>query len=197
MFIKSYRLLIIALVLGGTWQLGQGLYIHAKALLAQQLLEHAWHETQQGQQQVKPWPWADAWPVARMTVPRLGVDLIVLEGDSGRNLAFAPGHNPGSVLPGDTGNSFISAHRDTHFRFLQYLEPGDIIDIQTGDGKMIHYRVENSRVVDAAEARVRSSGGQSRLILVTCYPFDAVIPGGQQRYLVSAVDQSLAATVKF
>lgn len=181
------RIGIILVMLAGIWLVGSGLYIHAKALLAQVLLERAWADTLQGEQEARPWPWADAWPVARMKVPRLGVDLVVLEGDSGRNLAFAPGHNPASALPGQAGNGFISAHRDTHFRFLQKLQRNDEVQIQTTEGKWINYRVEDSQVVNAEHVRVINENNVSRLMFVTCYPFDAVTPGGDLRYLVSAV----------
>ena len=197
MLAKPRRVLLVILVLAGSWQLGLGLYIHAKAVFAQVLLERAWAATLLGQQQVKPWPWADTWPVARMKVPRLGIDLIVLDGDSGRNLAFAPGHNPASPLPGDIGNSFISAHRDTHFRFLQNLKPGDVIEMQRADGQRFQYRVENAIVENASQAVVTKTEEVSRLILVTCYPFDAIVPGGEQRYLVSAVDDVNQTSVVF
>ena len=84
--------MLIALPLCGVWQLGLGAWIHAKAMLAQSLLETAWSETLRTGKEVKPWPWADTWPVARLTVPRLGIRRIVLAGASGSSLAFGPGH---------------------------------------------------------------------------------------------------------
>ena len=86
--------IVIAIVLiTGGWQFGQGVYIYAKAELAQYLLVAAWQETKQTQQPVKPWSWADTWPVARIEVPTHNIDLIVLSGDIGRTLAFGPGHH--------------------------------------------------------------------------------------------------------
>ena len=61
------------LVLGG-WQAGQGLYMTAKAELAQVLLEDAWEETKRTGTHVKAWGWADTWPVARVTAPRVNGD---------------------------------------------------------------------------------------------------------------------------
>ena len=92
----GYRLLLVGLVIAGSWQVMQGLYIHAKAMLAQELLEYAWKQTQQGESRATPWPWADTWPVARLSVPSQNISLIVLAGDSGRTLAFGPGHNFGA-----------------------------------------------------------------------------------------------------
>ena len=98
--------------------MAQGLYIPAKAVVAQQLLQLAWERAQDGARAARSWPWADTPPVARLIVPELDIDQIVLEGASGRTLAFGPGVLPGSVPPGDAGHIVISGHRDTHFRFL-------------------------------------------------------------------------------
>ena len=170
----------------GLWQLGDGAWIHAKAALAQVLLEDAWERTQKGEDKVRPWPWADTWPVARLRVPRLDVSVIVLEGASGRTLAFGPGHHQGTPLPGRPGNSLISAHRDTHFRFLKDLEPGDEIRVEGTAGTSRRYRVTGTAIVDRREARFPADDDRPRLTLVTCYPFDAVVPGGPLRYLVFA-----------
>ena len=184
----GYVLLIAALVIAGTWQIGQGLYIHAKALLAQELLENAWLKTRNGEQRATPWPWADTWPVARLLVPSQNISLIVLAGDSGRTLAFGPGHNFGSATLGENGNSFVSGHRDTHFRFLEYLQPGDRVYVDTPQGQRKVYRIEQASIVEAGEAWVESEPQTSRLSLVTCYPFESIVPGGSQRYIVSAVE---------
>ena len=61
-----------------------------KAEVAQQLLNRAWTATSDDRRNVKPWPWADTWPVARLRLPGSGEPLTVLAGASGRNLAFAP-----------------------------------------------------------------------------------------------------------
>lgn len=184
----GYRLLLVGLVIAGSWQLGQGLYIHAKAMLAQELLEYAWEQTQQGESRATPWPWADTWPVARLSVPSQNISLIVLAGDSGRTLAFGPGHNFGSATLGENGNSFISGHRDTHFRFLEYLQPGDQVIVDMPQGRQKVYRVEQATIADAADAWVESEPLMSRLSLITCYPFESIIPGGSQRYIVSAIE---------
>src|SRR5882762_7872122 len=83
---------IALLVALGTWELGRGAWIQAKAWLAQSLIAHAWTRTLSGERQAKPWPWADTWPVARLTVPRLGIERYVLAGADGAAMAFAPGH---------------------------------------------------------------------------------------------------------
>ena len=179
---RGHWLLLLALL--AAWQLGQAGYIHAKALLAQHLLQTAWQRTLAGETKVRPWPWADTWPVARLQVPRLGVDLIVLDGASGSSLAFGPGHLHGSALPGAAGNSIISGHRDTHFAFLRQLQPGDTIQLQVMTGQQRLFRMTQKQVFDARSHRLAAGDEAARLILLTCYPFDALVPGGPLRYLV-------------
>jgi sortase A len=179
-------LVAAALLAAGLWQLAAGLWIPAKAALAQRLLERAWTSRQQGAAEPRPWPWADTSPVGRLVVERLDVDLIVLAGSSGRTLAFAPGHVTGTALPGRQGHVVIAAHRDTHFAFLRDLRVGDHVTLLGPDGRRTAYRVEATTVVDASEARLVADVDLETLTLVTCWPFDAAVPGGPLRYLVSA-----------
>ena len=183
----SILIIAISVIVGG-WQFGHGVYIYAKAELAQYLLAGAWEESKQTQQPVKPWPWADTWPVARLTVPNLNVDLIVLAGDSGRTLAFGPGHNFGSALPGDIGNSIISAHRDTHFEFLQNLSAGDEIIIENPQGIKKYFTVINTHVIDSRDAYIPVDYDNAALTLVTCFPFNSMTSGGPLRFVVVAVE---------
>jgi sortase A len=168
------------------WQIGSASYIHAKAILAQVLLENAWDKTVHGQQEVKPWPWADTWPISRLDVPGLGVDRIVLAGASGSSLAFGPGHLFGSSLPEQQGNIVIAGHRDTHFRFLKDIQKGELIQLQSLTGKTIQYEVSETIIVDEKQAEYLANTFENKLTLITCYPFDAVRPGGPLRYLVIA-----------
>ncbi len=172
------------------WQIGSASYIHAKAILAQVLLETAWDRTVHGQQEVKPWPWADTWPISRLDVPGLGIDRIVLAGASGSSLAFGPGHLFGSSLPGQQGNTVIAGHRDTHFRFLKDIQPGELIQLQSLTGQTIQYEVSETIIVDEKQTEYLVSTSDNTLTLITCYPFDAIRPGGPLRYLVIAKQQS-------
>ena len=174
---------VVLLALGG-WQLGAAGAIHAKAWLAQVLLARAWADTLDGAGPRRPWPWADTVPVARLRVPELKVDQIVLSGASGRTLAFGPGHLDGTAAPGAPGHSVVSGHRDTQFRFLRDLRPGMVLQVQRGDGQWQAYRVRGSEVIDARHARLSPATERPALTLVTCYPFDAIAPGGPLRYLV-------------
>ncbi len=186
----SLKGLLIVLPLCGMWQIGSASYIHTKAILAQVLLETAWDKTVHGQQEVKPWPWADTWPISRLDVPGLGIDRIVLAGASGSSLAFGPGHLFGSSLPGQQGNIVIAGHRDTHFRFLKDIQQGEIIHLQSLTGKTIQYEVSKTVIVDEKQAKYLANTSENHLTLITCYPFDAIHPGGPLRYLVIAKQQS-------
>ena len=175
----------LLLAIGG-WQFGEAAWIHAKAVLAQILIKQAWFETQTGARTVRPWSWADTWPVARLSVPGLGIDQIVLAGATGRTLAFGPAHMDGTAAPGDDGLSVISGHRDTHFRFLQRMKMNDVLILTDDSGQSRRFRVTDTAVVNAEESGLERLPGAPSLALVTCYPFDAVDPGGPLRYLVFA-----------
>src|SRR5439155_17924805 len=118
----------------GLCLLAQGGLIHAKALLAQVLLERAFAEMIATGKPAKPWSWADTRPVARIEVPRLSVSAIALEGSSGQALAFGPGHVERTPEAGDEGTTVYSGHRDTHFSFLGDVAIGDEIKVTRGDG---------------------------------------------------------------
>ena len=182
------RLRVIALwsvLAGAAWQFGGAAYIHVKAVLAQTLLRDAWAQTLRGSRNVRPWPWADTWPVARLRAPRHDQHLIVLAGASGRTLAFAPGHLHGSAALAQPGRTVIAGHRDTHFAFLQQLRLGDELLLQDHAGFTHRFRVSDTRVVDSLTARL-SLDGAKQLVLITCFPFDALAAGGPMRFVVLA-----------
>jgi sortase A len=161
------------------------LYIPAKAQLAQVLISRAFARSIEDRTPIKPWHWADTWPIARLTIERLGEDTYVLAGAHGSALAFGPGHLDGSALPGTRGVSVIAGHRDTHFRFLEHLEPGDVIRLQDVEGHWSSWTVNDMEIVDAnVNPALLLTPGQDTLVLVTCYPFDAVQTGGSLRYIV-------------
>lgn len=183
------RAALTAALLTCLWQFGQAGYIHAKAWLAQILIGHAWEQTQAGAAQVRPWPWADTWPVARLRAPAQGVDLYVLAGADGRSIAFGPGHVYGTALPGEPGNSVLGAHRDTHFAFLQWLKDGSVLEVETPNRRVLRYIVAHREVVDQHDLRPLAQPAAGReLTLVTCWPFDALRAGGPLRYVVTAME---------
>lgn len=185
LLLQRRSLLRIALLCAALALLGNAGYLQAKAWLAQQLLEQSWQRRLAGDAEAKPWPWADTQPLARLRVPRLALEQIVLSGDSGRTLAFGPAWNEGSARFGEPGASVVSGHRDTHFTFLRTVEIGDSLELTDLRGSY-RYRVEARYIVDAQHQRIAASGGEERLLLVTCYPFDDWVAGGPLRYVVEA-----------
>ncbi|MEQ1626484.1 MAG: class GN sortase [Nitrospira sp.] len=176
--------LMVFLLAISLWQIGEGSWIYAKAGLAQHLLQRAWSRTLAGETGVKPWPWADTWPVARLIVPSQNIDQIVLEGAYGRTLAFGPGHVESAQPIGSSGTIILTGHRDTHFRFLQRLERNDVIELEAPTGIRRRYRVKETRIADSRSASIGIEQDQPQLVLVTCYPFDSPMPGTLWRYVV-------------
>src|SRR3954452_8601299 len=170
-------ILPILLALAGLVLLGQGGYIHAKAILAQILLERAFTEAIATGHATKPWSWADTWPVARIEVKRINASTIVLAGSSGQALAFGPGHVERTPDAGERGVAVYSAHRDTHFRFLRDVVIGDEIEITRSDGRIFRYRADSTSIVHFDASGIDPLGSGYELVLSTCWPFDALTAG--------------------
>lgn len=183
---RRHRTTLISLTLlmisGFAW--GNAFYIHAKAKLAQYLIADAWERSLQSNSNIKPWPWADTWPVARFVSKERKQDLYVLAGSSGSSLAFGPGHLDGTVLPGELGATVIGGHRDTHFTFLEQLQVGELLYMQDKQGQWHSYEITELAVEDSRDSGLVIAHEANELILVTCYPFDAYVPGGPLRYVV-------------
>jgi sortase A len=176
----AFALAVLGIVL-----IGQGTWIYAKAMLAQVLLDRAFAQTVASGHTVKPWFWADTWPVARIEVPRIGQSAIVLAGASGQALAFGPGHVERTPEAGERGTAIYSAHRDTHFAFLRSVVIGDEIRVTRGDGAQFRYRVTHNSIVRWDASGVDPLADGHHLVLATCWPLDAKF-SGPLRYLVHA-----------
>ena len=174
-----------ALALAGLWLIGDALYIRAKAVLAQVLLDRAFAAEITSGAIVKPWSWADTWPVARIEVPRLAAHAIVLAGGSGQALAFGPGHLERTPEAGEPGTAVYAAHRDTHFAFLGHIEAGDEIVVTRRDGATARFRVTYAQVARWDSSGIDPAAPGRHLALVTCWPIDSAIPG-PLRYVVHA-----------
>lgn len=164
------------------------IWIPVKAELAQHLLERALLRTLAGEPDAKPWPWADTHAVAILEVPRLGLREIVLEGSSGRNLAFGPTLVNHNRLE-QTSDRILSGHRDTHFSFLKELKTGDLLRLRTTT-EIRDYRVSWQQAVDSRQQSLVIDDSVDRLTLLTCYPFEAAMPGGPLRWVVTALPDS-------
>ncbi|HEU4631370.1 MAG TPA: class D sortase [Gemmatimonadaceae bacterium] len=125
-------------------------------------------------------PVAPGTPVARLLVPRIALDEIVVEGVDAGELNVSPGHMPETPLPGAVGNAVVSAHRDLHFRRLGQLRVGDTLTTVT-PGRTVTWRIVGRRIVDA-EAPAIHQTTEPTLTLTTCWPI---------RFIGSAPDRLL------
>jgi sortase A len=174
--------------------LADGLWIKAKAQLAQWLIASAWsHSVEQQDHGVKghllnsdslrPWPWADTWPVARLEVPRLQIEQYVMAGLSGQALAFGPAME---LSDQTSGGWMVAGHKDTHFDFLRQLQVGDIVRLTLQDGVTYQFQVSEQQVLDLNLVGESLQVPDNELALVTCYPFGLSESDSSLRYLVSA-----------
>jgi sortase A len=174
-----------AFVILGGLLLGQQAWLAAKARLAGHFIDQAFESHLLDGKAHRPWSWADTHPVGRIEVPRLGVRRTVLAGASGSSLAFGPGHVDGTSVPNGSGNSVVAGHRDSWFAFLEQLRVGDEVILTTRDGAR-RYRVVKTDVHSMWDTDVAAVSGDTRLTLVTCYPFDGLV-GTTHRYVVTCI----------
>jgi len=125
--------------------------------------------------------------LTKLSIPRIGLRAVVIEGTSSRSLLLGPGHMTGSAIPGSNGNSVIAGHRDTFFRHLPRVKTGDAIFIFRS-GKRFHYAVVEKKVVQANDISVlrASKGNQlTELTLITCYPACFIGPAPQRLIILA------------
>ena len=188
---KALWVLCALLLLAGSCLTARALYMRAKAELAGVLIHRAWDQSVRTGEFRPPWPWADTHPIARLRIPRLGYDEIVLEGATPRTLAFGPARMFSGARLGEPGNLLVAGHRTSWFRPLQAIAQGDRIELEWFDphGGELHRRsfeVGEIRVVDPKDVTLLAPTSEEALTLITCYPFghSARSP---LRYIVRAV----------
>lgn len=178
---------LVAFVLGGIC-LSKAAYIPTKGVFADVLIARAWDQSQINGSPVLPWPWMDAQPLVLLSVPRLNHREIILDVVTGQALGFAPSHLQQTPRPGQPGLSVIAAHKNTHFAFLEQIEVGDIIKIETIKGDVTRFEVTSMEIVDKERSGIDLDEPKigAQIALVTCYPFSALSYGGPLRYVVYA-----------
>jgi sortase A len=107
--------------------------------------------------------------LTRLSVPKIDLDSVVVEGTSHQALLLGPGHMKDTPAPGETGNSVITGHRDTFFRHIYELEKGDTVLVQR-EGKTFKYQVVGKKIVEPDDLSVIRPVNGSELTLITCYP---------------------------
>jgi len=122
--------------------------------------------------------------IGRLEITRLGLRVMVLQGDSAQVLRRAVGHLPETTLPGEAGNVAVAGHRDTFFRPLRGVRPGDVITFET-PSTAFQYQVEWTRTVPPSDVEVLRSTEARELTLITCFPFNYV-GSAPNRFVVRA-----------
>ncbi len=175
---RLWPVLIMLLLVWALTDLATAAWIQSKGWLGQQLMQRQW---QAGDPQALPWPGARTRPVARLRVPELRIDRLVVDGMATANLAWGPG-----LQQGPRGHQVIAAHRDTHFAFLGRVQAGQILELEDASGHSSHWAVQDLTVVDSRTTTIDLDAPGPLLTLVTCWPFNAVETGGPLRLLVRA-----------
>lgn len=142
---------------------------------------------QEWQQQNVPLPAQPAGLVTtltRLTVPSIKLDAVVVEGVNRKDLLMGPGHLTGTPEPGQIGNSVISGHRDTFFRHIHELKPGDFVFVERA-GRQYQYQVTGKKVVQPTDMAVVQPTPDAQLTLLTCYPTYYIGPAPQRLVVFS------------
>ncbi len=188
--------MIIGITLSVTvWQFSQGNLVSAQAWVAQNLLHTAWLRAQASGHKVEPWPWANAWPLARLSVPHLNIEEVVLnKADEYGLSSFALEHSKNSVLPGELGNSVLNLHnRETFTRFLKQLKQGDTLVLDSLGSGSWNYQVSAIYIVDKTDTYLVQPSLNRRLTLVSCYFCTAQ---DSRRYVVVAEEIERVVSIK-
>lgn len=182
----------IVLILGGVLLLASSAGVHADRERFQRELDAQFEQEQAAEAPANDAPRTKRRAVARapiaalgrIEIPSIGVRAIIAEGTANRTLDRAVGHVRGTALPGERGNVSLAGHRDTFFKRLRGLEPGDEIRITTRRGRFA-YRVVSTTVVGPRRTDLMRPTRTPTLTLITCYPFHTIGPA-PKRYVVQA-----------
>jgi sortase A len=130
--------------------------------------------------------------LVRLTIAKIGLDAVIVEGTSRKALKLGPGHMEESSLPGHSGNSVIVAHRDTFFRHLDELKEGDAIDLQRR-GEVYRFEVIGRHIVEPTDLSSLRQVSAPQLTLITCYPIHYVGPAPKRLVVVARLITPLDA----
>lgn len=173
-------------------------WLPAKGWISQALISYSWQQSlahQKVLQQpitnhnpiaIKPWPWADTFPIAELSFARLEKNIVILNGGDPTTLAFSAG----AIAPFNQINGVtpfvVAGHNDSHFSFLENIQMKDIISMRDQHGKSQLYQVEAIDIIDASTGQFPILANDSSLILITCYPFNTIGNNSDERYVITA-----------
>jgi sortase A len=192
---KFFRIILALTLVAGASLTARAGYLHAKAELASILIHRAWEENIRTGNSRPPWPGADSHPVARLRIPRLHYDEIVLDAATPRTLALGPARLLSGASLGEPGNLQFAGHRDTWFRPLESIAVGDTIEVQwfesrTHQLRQRAYAVSTIDIVKPGDTSLLAQTPNDILTLVTCYPFSRS-PRSPLRFIVRAAPDLL------
>lgn len=127
---------------------------------------------------------ARAETLTRVSIPKINLDAIVVEGATPKQLAIGPAHMTETALPGETGNAVITGHRDTFFRHIYELQMGDAIFVRRS-GDVFKYEVTGKKIVKPEDVSVLNPTTDAQLTLITCYPTYYVGPAPERLVVFS------------
>lgn len=159
----------------------------------QQRLAREWEE-QQVKRQVPGVEFADD-GLTRMSIPKIKLNAVVVEGTSHKALLRGPGHVENTPAPGENGNSVVTAHRDTFFRRIYELSKGDLITVQR-NGKAFNYEVTGKKIVDPSDISVLKNSKDPRLTLITCYPTYYIGPAPERLVVFTKMAEESHAALR-
>jgi sortase A len=188
--VKALRFFCALVLISGVCLTARAEYLHAKATLAGVLIRRAWDHTAQSGEPRAPWPWADTHPIARLQIPRIGYDEIVLDAATPRTLNFGPALLLSGASFGKPGNVVLAGHRTSWFLPLEKIAPQDKIQIawfDTRRGALYEraYSVDLIDVVEPNDTALLAPTPEDTLTLITCYPFGSS-PHSPLRFIVRA-----------
>lgn len=189
-----------ALLIAGGVLCIQACWLPAKAWLSQQLIKYSWQQSMAAQRHqpsgnksqikakvaIKPWPWADTFPIAELVFQRLDKSIVVLKGGDPTTLAFSAG----AIAPFNQTNVtkpfVVAGHRDSHFAFLQDIAMKDVISLIDAQGLAQLYQVQSIDILDASSGQLPLLADDASLVLITCYPFQGIGNDADERYVITA-----------
>jgi sortase A len=182
-FLKQHLSIVLTVV--GVFLLGfvgseyYGMYSEQKRLTQE------WEQQNAPTEPGRTRPAADG--LTRVEIPKINLEAIVVEGASRKQLKLGPGRIKTSAIPGEVGNSVITAHRDTFFRHIYELAKGDDILIRR-NGEVYRYRVTGKKIVDPSDVSVLKPTKDAQLTLITCYPTYFIGPAPERLVIFSKLE---------
>src|SRR5579871_5719312 len=183
------RIVSLALIVFGISLLGYVGGEYWKMYLSQKNLEAQWEDQAAALNASNHLPLAPEQMLTRLLVPRIGIDAIVVEGASRKELSEGPGHMKQTAQPGETGNAVITGHRDTFFRHIYELNKGDQIQVRRS-GRTFTYEVTGKKIVMPEDISVIKPTNNPQLTLITCYPTYYIGPAPKRLVVFSKLVDS-------